>query len=168
LSIATGRVCGAGQYSATCIVGMRTILRPPLPTLSSRCVPVIHADTQPPQTPWYDWVVQWPGHGKLALDTPIPRARAPMGGEPRRRPMRKHLTFFRQKFAHPHPPLSNDVSHNSIRVDIGEYGCLWLNHVFLSLSSLTTRHGQLYSPLVNHVLVLTYLLTALLRRAIYP
>ena len=51
------------------------------------------------------------------LDTPRPRARAPVGGEPRRRPIRKpltflwpnfkHLTFFRQKSDHQdQPPLT--------------------------------------------------------------
>jgi hypothetical protein len=50
------------------------------------------------------------------------RVRAPAGGKPRRRTMRKHLTFFGQKFAHPHPPPLSDVSHNSSEVDIGVYG----------------------------------------------
>jgi hypothetical protein len=160
-----GEVCRAAHSAPIIPMGMRIILRPPSPPWPSPAYlssMQIRKGIKPlGMTGLLNaWTHRW---------THQYRARVPpTGGEPRHRPIRKHLTFFGQKFAHPHPPPLSDVSHNLILVDIGKYRCLWLNHVFLSLSSITTIPNQPYSPLVNHVSVLTYLLTALLRRAIYP
>ena len=107
---------------------MRMVLIPcdPLPTLSTPCVPVIYADTQGPQTPWYDWVgqrVQWFGQAPLARCGP---AGSPPWGVGWPRGIGVGTSNFSTKNVttrfNRHPPQSSDVSHNLSEVDIGVYG----------------------------------------------
>jgi hypothetical protein len=97
-------------------------------TLRPLASPSVHAtDTQRPQTPWYHWVVQWPGQPPGALWT--------SPGQPRRGVVRVDAigvspsnfcaqisstsNFSTKNLTRLHP-CGNDVPHNSIRVDIGE------------------------------------------------
>ena len=101
---------------------MRTILKTPSSTQSTPCVPVIHADTQGPQIPWYDWVGQ-----KLdGPPGPFWTGREAPRGVGRLTPIALGPSNFSTKNVttriNRYPPQSSDVSHNSNEVGIGVYG----------------------------------------------